>query len=565
MSGNDVGGVTRRSLIKVAALASASGVVPAAPMVAGRRVWAQSAGDRFDIAIVGGGVAGTYCAWRLQQADPGRRIVLIERSNRIGGRLLSVRPPGIPNMVAELGGMRFVPAAHHRLVRLVEAMNVALPEDQQLQSYEFPRSGPQNLAYLRGVRLHNSDFVDAPDRVPYQLRASERGIVPGDLLTRAFAQIVPGIDDPSLSAEDRGRMAHTAVFEGAPLHDQGAWNVLVRVLSHEARRMIVQASGYHSAVSNDNAADAMLQHFEFLGADPTQRAFVGGYQRVPLSLADLFVQTGGTIRMDTDVVGCELDQGGFRLDLVDGTIRSDAVILAMPQRALQLMSGRSSLLQQIEGLISTVSPIPAFKIFTTFRQPWWRSISGSTVPIEQGESTTDLPLRQIYYWPQTDGQPVTEGRAMLMAGYNDEEFVNFWHALQPPYDQPSALTAGRSAPFELFAGTCASGGGEWCNHLAPRRMVDEAARQLAEVHGLAEPPDIIEAAFHDWQGDPFGGGWHHWRIGVRGDEAMQSILNPIDGVPLYVCGEAYSNAQGWVEGALETADLVLERFGLSPL
>ena len=565
MSGNDTGGVTRRSLIKVAGLASASGLLPAAPMLAGRRAWAQSAGERFDVAIVGGGVAGAYCAWRLQQADPGRRIVLFEQSNRIGGRLLSVRPPGIPDMVAELGGMRFVPAAHKRLVRLVEAVNAALPEDRQLQTYDFPGSGPQNLAYLRGVRLRNSDFVNAPNLVPYRLLASERGVAPSDLLSRAYAQIVPGIDDPKMTAAARHELLSSAVFEGVPLYEQGVWNVLRRVLSPEALDMIVQATGYHSAVSNANAALEIRGHFELLGVDPTERAFVGGYQRVPPALADLFVQAGGTLRTNTTVVGCEADQDGFRLDLDDDAIAADAVILAMPQRALQLLSGGSSLLQGITGLISTVKPLPAFKIFATFQQPWWRAIGGSTEPIEQGESVTNLPLRQIYYWPRTDGRAATEGRAMLMAGYNDEEFVNFWDALQPPHDQISTPTADAAAAFDVFAGTCTAGGGDWCDHLAPRRMIEDAARQLAEVHGLPESPDIIDAVFHDWRGDPFGGGWHFWRIGVRGDEAAQRIYNPIDGVPLYICGEAYSTTQGWVEGALETADLVLARFGLSPL
>lgn len=31
-----------------------------------------------------------------------------------------------------------------------------------------------------------------------------------------------------------------------------------------------------------------------------------------------------------------------------------------------------------------------------------------------------------------------------------------------------------------------------------------------------------------------------------------------------ICGEAYSDAQGWVEGALQTADLMLDRLGLPP-
>jgi len=43
------------------------------------------------------------------------------------------------------------------------------------------------------------------------------------------------------------------------------------------------------------------------------------------------------------------------------------------------------------------------------------------------------------------------------------------------------------------------------------------------------------------------------------------IVQPEDGVPVYICGEAYSDAQGWVEGALQTADLVLAKFGLGAL
>ena len=40
----------------------------------------------------------------------------------------------------------------------------------------------------------------------------------------------------------------------------------------------------------------------------------------------------------------------------------------------------------------------------------------------------------------------------------------------------------------------------------------------------------------------------------------ESLLNPIDGVPMFVCGSAYSNEQGWVEGAIHTADTMLEKY-----
>ena len=44
---------------------------------------------------------------------------------------------------------------------------------------------------------------------------------------------------------------------------------------------------------------------------------------------------------------------------------------------------------------------------------------------------------------------------------------------------------------------------------------------------------------------------------------MPWIQHPISGTNLYSCGEAWSTHQGWVEGALETSDNILERdFGL---
>ena len=77
-----------------------------------------------DIAIIGGGVSGAYTAYRLMKANPNESPVLkrllelsgreqldvrlFELSDRIGGRLWSINMPGLPNIPAEMGGMRFL-------------------------------------------------------------------------------------------------------------------------------------------------------------------------------------------------------------------------------------------------------------------------------------------------------------------------------------------------------------------------------------------------------------------------------------------------------------------------
>ena len=179
-----------------------------------------------DIAIVGGGVSGVYSAWRLKQAHPTRNIVVFEGSDHIGGRLLSVRPPDIDNMVAELGGMRILPKVQPRISRLIEVLNQAL--ESEIEVYDFPVDQPQNIAYLRGVYLRLSDFTAEPQKVMYHLSFLERGEGAGSIITNAIEQIVPGITDKGLDDNKRREMAQKAEFANLPLYMHGFWNVLMR-------------------------------------------------------------------------------------------------------------------------------------------------------------------------------------------------------------------------------------------------------------------------------------------------------------------------------------------------
>ena len=68
------------------------------------------ASTKLDVAVVGGGVSGACSAWRLQQERGQKQhIGLFEYSDRIGGRLYTITMPGLPNVKAEVGGMRYIP------------------------------------------------------------------------------------------------------------------------------------------------------------------------------------------------------------------------------------------------------------------------------------------------------------------------------------------------------------------------------------------------------------------------------------------------------------------------
>lgn len=530
------------------------------------------ADETIDIAIVGGGVSGVYSAWRLKQADPSRRIVVFEGSGHIGGRLLSVCPPDIPDMVAELGGMRILPAVQPRISRLIDVLNRELPPDQQIVLYPFPVDKPQNIAYLRGIYLRLADFTSEPHKVPYHLSFLERGWTAGGIILNAIEQIVPGITDAGLNEEQRRQMAQNASFAGLPLYMQGFWNVLLRVISGEAYQLGVDAGGYNSTLTNWNAADAIPWYLSDFGIDPVYKGFQKGFQEVPKSLAALFGQAGGDIRLNTQVDGFHWADGAFHVRVQGKTISAKSLILAMPRRSLDLLAPASPPLLEIQELIASVTPRPLFKLFTTYSNPWWRAAGytgadGKFVPVESGRTVTDLPVRQTYYWPKQDGTPATDGPAMLMASYDDGTNIGFWDGLRPR--RRRAWQAGREAaqPADPFLGDTRDqrSESEWYQYTASERMVTEVARQLATVHGLNYTPHVRNAAFRDWGDDPFGGGWNSWNIGVKSWEVKERIVKPFDERSLYVCGEAYSDAQGWVEGALQTADMMLEKLGLPPL
>jgi monoamine oxidase len=525
-----------------------------------------------DIAIVGGGVSGVYSAWRLKQRYPNRRIVLIEAADHIGGRLLSVRPPGIPNMVAELGGMRILPKTQPLIVALLKELNKALPKAERIETYPFPVDQPQNIAYLRGVHLRLSDFTKHPSKVPYHLSFLEQGNTPGVVMVNAIEQIVPGITAAGLTNAERHAMARSASFDGCPLYEQGFWNLLLRVITGEAYQLGLDAGGYESVVSNWNAADAIPWFLSDFGIAPEYEGFKQGFQQVPLAMEALFRRLRGEVMLETRLEGFEWSKSKFLLNLSGGKrLQANTLILAMPRRSLELVADKAPLLQapSVAKLIGSVTPQPLFKLFTTYANPWWRAAgfydyssgAGEFVPVESGRTVTSLPVRQTYYWPTSEGKPAKAGPAMLMASYDDGSNIGFWDGLRPRRRQ--AWREGLEVPvprnpFQPLV-THASSDNTWNRYLASDEMVDEVARQLGTIHGQSFSPEVQAAAFRDWGDDPFGGGWNSWNIGVKSWEVKQQIVQPLSDTPLYICGEAYSDAQGWVEGALETADILLKK------
>lgn len=563
---------TRRDLLKGTAavgVAAAVGGVVGTPAQArsSRRGEPSKADGRgvLDVAVIGAGAAGAYTAWRLLGPEAGQSrmlrqmrshrrgrlaVGLFEGSERIGGRLLSVTPPGMPHLRAELGGMRYLDS---------QPIIPDLVKHLGLRSGPFPVDEPQNLAYLRGHRFPLREF-SRPSVVPYDLPPLIRGKTPDDALVAIIQRFVPHAATMDHKAWDK--IKPTARANGRHLYDVGFWNLIFDVVGQEGWTFLRDGFGYQSVVSNVDSADAMEASVaDFVGSPaPKYLLLRDGYQTVPRELVRRFEAEGGAVHLHHQVrrIDRELHGGEHVLALTVSvspehrplTVRAHHVILAMPQRSIELLDPDSFMFSSSQFLSDLNSLVvrPASKMFLGYDRPWWRQLG-----LRGGRSVTDMPLRQVYYWGVEGDQPRADPgnhNALLLASYNDFDEVEFWNELLQRPNQLSPVAVTR--PPRRFDTT------------PSEALVDEAQRQLRTLHGPhARIPDPTMAYFQDWTQDPYGGAYHFWQVGAKSWKVMPRMRRPFRDANLYVCGEAWSTGQGWVYGALATAELMLqEHFGL---
>src|SRR5579872_6205916 len=517
-----------------------------------------------DVAVVGGGVSGAYSAWRLQHAlGADARIGLFEYSDRIGGRLYTVTMPGLPHVKAEVGGMRYIPDSHIMVANLIDHLS--------LPTKNFPMGAPPpvgsncNLFYLRGRHLRLHELAD-PSKVPYNLAWSERGLGPTNLQVQAMNNLYPGMANLRLCD-----LMRIKVF-GQHLWKFGFWDLMYRVLSNEGYQFMKDAGGYDANVANANAV-TQLPATEY--SDSTQFLTLrDGYDQLPITLAKQFnehptggVPAGKRVHMNHRLAEILIGSGDHPYTLIfeptttedcktrpkhnGETIKVHAkkIILAMPRKSLELIKSTFFDDPWLKANIPSVLIQSAFKLFLAYERPWWRALG-----LVAGRSVTDLPIRQTYYFgtecEQENGLPFMN--SLLMASYNDISTVPFWKGLEigDPYKgyKPSCIEPGVKdvVPKTEFPAT--------------DQMVQIANRQVASVHALPEIPMPYSAVYHTWNEDPYGGGWHEWKANYRLDEVMCRMRKPVAKQDIYIVGEAYSYGQGWVEGALDTAESMLEDF-----
>ncbi len=574
-----------------------------------------------DLVIVGMGPAGLYTAWRLATTNSDQSILDLSNTTkklniamfdtmpeeRVGGRLCTQPLPGYP-FLAELGGMRF--RSNQLLINaLVDTLGLA----KQKRQFNFD----QKFYFLREQILTDEQFK-AGRGIPYLLNSNEIGKLPHEIIQYAIHQTLKNLtfgwhwrnsiehatwgiiiselqeklNDPTQIQLLKPKEWHVIKGFGEYrntdlLYNVGFWDLLQFQLSSGAWHLAHDGLGYESIMGNWNSAIALPWFITDFDDAAQVHTLQGGMTTITNQLYDQIKKSEKISlhhRFDLTAIELAYDDDGkqvLRLQFKqDGhsepySVCTRAVVLALPKGALVRLDYGDRLISKIPDPVgvdqrswfldqlNSVEGKPLFKLFLGYLNPWWtktRNWPNGKNGTPTGKVNTDLPLRQIYYygkdqWNESRRAELGLGEAdqhsMIMASYSDSHYIEFWteREKKPGYLNVSNLLQEDRSAYQTFG--------------APASMIVRAEHQLGILHDEDDfrksdgTPRAQTALYMEWSRPPYYAGWHSWKLGVKPWKICDLLMQPFDDVNLFICGEAYSDEQGWTEGAFKSSERIL--------
>jgi monoamine oxidase len=249
------------------------------------------------VTVIGAGFAGIAAARDL--AESGRRVVVLEARDRIGGRTWYREIPGT-GVMAEYGGMFFSRATQPNLAREIDRYGVAV----------VPGTEPDIFAWIDGDRRHEG--MQAIERIQGTLASSNLTSA-----LRTTADAFRHADRTALAALDVPVATWVEGLDVDPESTDYVRSFLASMGGSSLERCSVLPLLWDMAELGYGPADAFVDVGELLTEGTG-------------SLIDPMA-AGLDIRTETIVIRVAHDDHGVTVTLVDGTlVRSEAAVIALP-------------------------------------------------------------------------------------------------------------------------------------------------------------------------------------------------------------------------------------------
>jgi monoamine oxidase len=481
--------------------------------------------EPYDVIIVGAGIAGMWTAYQLQKALPTYRIVVLEAESHAGGRINTFREH---KKIFELGPSRIVPSMHPHLFQVLKELDYT--NDDLLQS------GGELMYALRKAYISGLSQQDES--------TTKTGKKTGSKLTKTMQHgPITAAAQYTLTAEERvlasnlqpkellHHVLQQAEKQATPKLTLAKFLHKVVGLSDEMVRYLRDAFGYNSEFDVMNAADAIqeltrwtMPNIEFFMLKSGLDSIIHRIHKRIKSLKHPDI-----IMFNTPVTHLQMEKSIWNVTSGTTIFQARQLVLALPQQALsQLIKAPFLKFSEPQSLV---------RLFVFFDRPWFKNLPATTI--------STGPIRFVFHITDT-----------IMQIYVDGPYAIYWRTLLENSTTTSTTFAG-SLTWDL--------------------KVSKKAKSKLPTEAAEEVEPIIFTSIHSAMATLFPqykdeikpervlahACWtHFWVPGANSKQIVEQVTGNLlhhdpSLPPLYVCGEAFSQTQGWMEGAIETANLVI--------
>ena len=468
----------------------------------------------YDYFIVGGGISGLYTTYHLSKNYPDKKICLIEASKYIGGRLHSIKYDGI---IVDGGGARFN-TKQHRVVSLVNDLNLTNKVYPITNTINYKSVNPNYDSHLETIFSSLDSFIVYLKKI-----IKKHNLTDEELINTTLLDIVDYKLNKKSNLSKKSKTSKNSITSISQ-HYPTIKQYLIDIYPYYSELGVLNALEAINLFTNEfsdkmkySCIDGgMEQLAELLYNKLKKHKNVKLYKECPL---EKIVKINNTNNNNTNTNTNNTNNTNTYYELSCNndkqTFTTLNLILAIPKNKLIYID----YLKQNKKVLHNLNSIqnePLYRIYA--RYPLNKGIEKEKDKVwfhDLKKTSTNLPIKYII--------PINYEKGVIMISYTDSKFANYW-----------------------------------TKQVVDKTFEKTLTKQLTQLF----PNKTIPKA--KWYKHcPWVSGAGYWKKGYDRKIILQEMIQPLENEPLYICGENYSSHQAWVEGALETSELVLKKLGIT--
>jgi hypothetical protein len=311
-----------------------------------------------------------------------------------------------------------------------------------------------------------------------------------------------------------------------------------KILSKEEINFMLQASGYATDLLLLNAFDACIMFKYHNREDIRYFILKHGLSSLIQKLVEKIKKLGGKnhthlflnsiiheFYFDSYNKLFFIQQYSNENDKSNGKIKNNVsvieckqLICALPKKNLLSFS----YFQKYKYLLNSVHTNSLCRIYAVYEEPWFKKIS---------KTITNNPLRYVI--------PINKENGLIMISYINGKEIDYWKPMIHNNERMDNQFEDKKNNNR--------------NNNKNKQLKVSLHKNINQVFQInTKNPIFLKSAY--WEI-----GIHLWKSGRNSLELSKKIVHLNHSIPLFIVGESYSISQGWIEGALETSHLCLEK------